>query len=435
MPATLTADQAAQTARVYAAETAKADIVITTALVRGHAPTTITAEMVADMRPGSVIVDLAASGGGNCELTGAGRKVVTDNGVTIIGYTDLASRMPPHTSQLYGTNIVNLLKLLTPGKDGQLVLDLDDVVQRSITVTHGRRGAVAAAAGAGLGGTPSRRLPQKAPRTAPTPQELAERGPASGSGGTRCSGSPRSQSVLAITFSPPSFLGYFTVFVLAVFVGFYVISNVSHSLHTPLMAQTNAISGIILVGALLQLGGTDPVVLVLAFVAATVASINIFGGFGVAGRMIAHVPEGRLTDGHELTALVQAAYLIAGVLFILSLAGLSHQRSAKAGNIAGKIGMVHRAGRDGRALAARVRAERRDHRGADRRRAADRRGDRHAGRPPGRDDADARDDRDPAQFRGSGRGARRLQLLPDRGAVDRSPCTWSRCSSGCSSAP
>ena len=109
---------------------------MTTALVRGQAPTTITAEMVANMKPGSVIVDLAASGGGNCELTVPGEKIVTDNGVTIIGYTDLTSRMPTHTSQLYGTNLVNLLKLLTPGKDGQLVLDLDDVVQRSITVTQ-----------------------------------------------------------------------------------------------------------------------------------------------------------------------------------------------------------------------------------------------------------------------------------------------------------
>ena len=147
----LTEDQEAATARMYAEESAKADIVITTALVRGWAPTTITAEMVADMKPGSVIVDLAAFGGGNCELTVPGEKIVTDNGVTIIGYTDLTSRMPAHTSQLYGTNIVNLLKLLTPGKDGQLILDMDDVVQRAITRHPRRRGAVAAATGAGVG--------------------------------------------------------------------------------------------------------------------------------------------------------------------------------------------------------------------------------------------------------------------------------------------
>ena len=121
---------------MYAAETADADIVITTALVRGHAPTTITAAMVAGMRPGSVIIDLAASGGGNCELTVPGKAVVTENGVTVVGYTDLTSRMPQHTSQLFGTNIVHLLQLLTPGKDGQLVLDLDDPVQRGMAVTH-----------------------------------------------------------------------------------------------------------------------------------------------------------------------------------------------------------------------------------------------------------------------------------------------------------
>src|SRR6478735_2280701 len=124
----LTQDQAARTAQVYAEESAKADVIVTTALVRGQAPRTITTEMVENMKPGSVIVDLAASGGGNCESTVPGEKIVTDNGVTIIGFTDLTSRMPAHTSQLYGTNIVNLLKLLTPGKDGQLVLDLDDIV-------------------------------------------------------------------------------------------------------------------------------------------------------------------------------------------------------------------------------------------------------------------------------------------------------------------
>ncbi|NHT19278.1 Re/Si-specific NAD(P)(+) transhydrogenase subunit alpha, partial [Cellulomonas sp. IC4_254] len=132
----LTAEQERLTAEMYAAETAKADIVITTALVRGTAPRTISAEMVAAMRPGSVIVDLAASGGGNCELTVPGEKVVTANGVTVLGYTDLTSRMARHTSQLFGTNVVNLLTLLTPGKDGALVLDLDDPVQRGMAVTR-----------------------------------------------------------------------------------------------------------------------------------------------------------------------------------------------------------------------------------------------------------------------------------------------------------
>jgi NAD(P) transhydrogenase subunit alpha len=280
----LTQDQAARTAAVYAQESAKADIIVTTALVRGQAPRTITADMVAAMKPGSVIVDLAASGGGNCELTVPGEKIVTDNGVTIIGYPDLTSRMPAHTSQLYGTNIVNLLKLLTPGKDGQLTLDMDDVVQRSITVTADGQTlwppppVQVSAAPKAVDAAPA--VPQ------PSAAELAERAARQQQRRYVLFGLAAVVVGAAVTFSPPSFLGFFTVFVLAVFVGFYVITNVSASLHTPLMAQTNAISGIILVGALLQLGSTNVVVVVLAFIAATVASINIFGGFGVAGRMI-----------------------------------------------------------------------------------------------------------------------------------------------------
>jgi NAD(P) transhydrogenase subunit alpha len=280
----LTQDQAARTAAVYAAESAKADILVTTALVRGLAPTTITAEMVRNMKPGSVIVDLAASGGGNCELTVPGEKIVTDNGVTIIGFTDLTSRMPKHTSQLYGTNLVNLLKLLTPEKDGQLVLNMGDVIVRSITITRD---------GETLWPPPPVQV-SAAPKPAATvatpeqsPQELAAIEQRKQQRRYVLFGLAAVVVGAAVTFSPPSFLGFFTVFVLAVFVGFYVITNVSASLHTPLMAQTNAISGIILVGALLQLGSTNVTVVVLAFLAATVASINIFGGFGVAGRMIA----------------------------------------------------------------------------------------------------------------------------------------------------
>jgi len=281
----LTEDQEAATQRMYAEESAKADIVITTALVRGWAPTTITADMVAKMKPGSVIVDLAAVGGGNCEATVPGEKIVTGNGVTIIGYKDLTSRMPAHTSQLYGTNVVNLLKLLTPGKDGQLTLDLDDVVQRAITVTHDGQVLwppppvqVSAAPKAAADDRPAPHVP--------TAAELAEQARRRQQRMYAWFGVAAVLVGLAITFSPDSFQGYFTVFILAVFVGFYVITNVSASLHTPLMAQTNAISGIILVGALLQLGSTNVAVVVLAFIAATVASINIFGGFAVAGRMI-----------------------------------------------------------------------------------------------------------------------------------------------------
>ena len=281
----LTEDQEAATARMYADESAKADIVITTALVRGWAPTTITSEMVANMKPGSIVVDLAAVGGGNCEATVPGERIVTDNGVTIIGYTDLTSRMPAHTSQLYGTNIVNLMRLLTPGKDGQLVLDLDDVVQRSIAVT--RDGEVLwPPPPVQVSAAPKATEEKAAVPAPPTAAELAEQARRRQQRLYGWFGVAAVLVGLAITFSPASFLGYFTVFVLAVFVGFYVITNVTASLHTPLMAQTNAISGIILVGALLQLGSTNVLVVILAFVAATVASINIFGGFLVAGRMI-----------------------------------------------------------------------------------------------------------------------------------------------------
>ncbi|MBE7699964.1 Re/Si-specific NAD(P)(+) transhydrogenase subunit alpha [Oerskovia sp. Sa1BUA8] len=284
----LTAEQERLTAEMYAAESVRADIVITTALVRGRAPRTISADMVAAMRPGSVIVDLAASGGGNCELTVPGERVVTDNGVVILGYTDLTSRMPKHTSQLVGTNIVNLLKLLTPGKDGQVVLDLDDEVLRGMTVAR---------AGEVLWPPPPVAVSAAAPAAPAAPvvdEAQAARDAATALDDARRRGTRRAVgyalaavlAALAITFSPPAFVGHFTVFALAVVVGYYVISNVSHSLHTPLMAQTNAISGIILVGALLQIGDSSWVVTSIAFVAAALASINIFGGFLVAYRMI-----------------------------------------------------------------------------------------------------------------------------------------------------
>jgi len=283
----LSEEQERATAQMYAAESATADVVITTALVRGTAPRTITAAMVAAMRPGSVIVDLAASGGGNCELTVPGERVVTDNGVVILGYTDLTSRMPQHTSQLFGTNIVHLMTLLTPAKDGELVLDLDDPVQRGMTVAHD---------GAVLWPPPPVQVSAAPAPAAPVvldPEEQA-RAAALALAATRRRGQRRLVGyllgavlvTLALTFSPAAFAGHFTVFALAVFVGYYVISNVSHSLHTPLMAQTNAISGIILVGALLQLGSDNLLVAALAFVAASVASVNIFGGFLVAYRMI-----------------------------------------------------------------------------------------------------------------------------------------------------
>ncbi|NLE71777.1 MAG: Re/Si-specific NAD(P)(+) transhydrogenase subunit alpha [Actinomycetales bacterium] len=280
----LTEEQQAAAMRVYAAEAKRADVIVTTALVRGKAPTTITKEMVASMRPGSVIVDLGAPGGGNCELTVPGEKIVTDNGVTIIGWTDLTSRMPRHTSQLFGTNIVHLLTLLTPEKNGEVTLDLEDPVVRGMTVAHDGEVlwppppvAVSAAP-----------APQQAPQV-----DVEERARAAAEAARRKArrrqvlyGIGAVASLLALTFSPSATVAHLTVFALAVIVGFYVISNVNHALHTPLMSQTNAISGIILVGALLQIGSADPVVSTVAFVAAAVASINIFGGFLVTYRML-----------------------------------------------------------------------------------------------------------------------------------------------------
>ena len=282
----LTAEQERATQEMYAAESAKADIVITTALVRGVAVRTITAAMVADMKPGSVIVDLAASGGGNCELTVPGEKVVTGNGVTIIGYTDLTSRMPQHTSQLFGTNVVNLMKLLTPGKDGVVVLDLEDPVQRGMTVA--RAGEilwppppvqVSAAPVAATGPVDARTPEQKATDVAAVKAAAARRN-------NLLMVVAGAVLAVALAFTDVAFLATFTVFVLAVFVGYYVISNVSHSLHTPLMSQTNAISGIILVGSLLQIGSDNLLVTILAVLSAAIASINVFGGFLVTYRML-----------------------------------------------------------------------------------------------------------------------------------------------------
>ena len=282
----MTAEQEAATAAMYAEEARAADIVITTALIPGRpAPLLVKEETVAAMRPGTVVVDMAAANGGNVAGTEAGERVVTDNGVTIIGYTDLASRLPAQTSQLYGTNIVNLFKLLTPEQDGQLTLDMDDVVQRGITVVKD---------GESMWPPPPVQV-SAAPAAAPVaepedPAVVAARAAAAAEARTRrrlgLSAVAAALVVAAVTYSPPSFAGYFTVFALAVVVGFYVISGVSHSLHTPLMSQTNAISGIILVGALLQLGSTDWAVTIMSFVAASIASINIFGGFLVTYRML-----------------------------------------------------------------------------------------------------------------------------------------------------
>lgn len=262
---------------LFAAQAAEVDIIVTTALIPGKpAPKLITKEMVASMKPGSVIVDLAAQTGGNCELTVADRVIVTDNGVKIIGYTDLPSRLPTQSSQLYGTNLVNLLKLLSKEKNGEIDIDFEDTVIRGVTVV--RNGEVTWPAPP-IQVSAQPKPAQAAPLAKPAAQPLSP-------------GLKYALIALAIILfgwlagaAPKEFLSHFTVFALACVVGYYVVWNVSHALHTPLMSVTNAISGIIVVGALLQIGHGGWVSF-LSFIAVLIASINIFGGFTVTQRML-----------------------------------------------------------------------------------------------------------------------------------------------------
>jgi proton-translocating NAD(P)+ transhydrogenase subunit alpha len=268
--------------KLYSEQAKDVDIIITTALIPGRpAPRLITAEMVASMRPGSVIVDMAAANGGNVEGTVADEKTVTPGGVTIIGYTDLAGRLPAQASQLYGTNLVNLMKLLTPEKDGQVVLDFDDVVQRSMTVV--REGEKTwppppVSVSATPAATPA--------AAAPAAVKKEEKQPASPARRFGVVGVAAVALFLITAFSPPALIGHLVVFALAIVIGYYVIGNVHHALHTPLMSVTNAISGIILVGALLQIGQPHLAITIVATAAILLATINVFGGFAVTRRML-----------------------------------------------------------------------------------------------------------------------------------------------------
>jgi NAD(P) transhydrogenase subunit alpha len=263
------------------------DIVITTALIPNReAPELWTKEMVAAMKPGSVIVDLAAEKGGNCKLTVADEKIVTDNGVTIIGYTDFPSRMAAQASTLYATNIRHMMTDLTPEKDGQVVHNMEDDVIRSSTVTF--EGEITFP-------PPPLKVQAIASKAAPkqpekTPEEIAAEEAAAmakaGSQQTKLLVVGAAIMGLIGMYAPVDFMQHFIVFVLAVFVGFQVIWGVAHSLHTPLMAITNAISGIIIVGALLQLDSDIPIVSILAGISVLIATINIVGGFMVTRRML-----------------------------------------------------------------------------------------------------------------------------------------------------
>ena len=269
---------------LFARQAMEVDIIITTALIPGKpAPELITEGMVESMKDGSVIVDLAAERGGNCKLTEAD-KVVVKHGVTLIGYTDLPSRLATQSSQLYATNIRHLLTDLCPEKNGQAVVDMEDEVIRGATVI--KEGEI-------TWPPPPPRLsaaPQKAAPTAAAPAKEEEE--------------PKKPAIAILQrllpyilggaaffglgmVAPPDFMSHFTVFVLACFIGYMVVWNVAPSLHTPLMSVTNAISSIIIIGALLQVSSQQASITFLSGIAILITSINIVGGFAVTQRMLA----------------------------------------------------------------------------------------------------------------------------------------------------
>lgn len=266
---------------LFAAQAAEVDIIITTALIPGKpAPELITERMVANMKPGSVIVDLAAEAGGNCKLTKA-NEVVVEHGVTLIGYTNLPSRLAAQSSQLYSTNLYNLLAELCPEKNGEIDINMDDEVIRGATVV--KEGNIT--------------WPPPAPRISLAPKEdVGLKAKAQLQEKEQKPAHPLAFLIPLLfaggalfglgTVAPSEFMGHLTVFVLSCFIGYMVIWGVSHSLHTPLMSVTNAISSIIVVGALIQISSDNPVVIALAVLAVFITSINIVGGFAVTQRML-----------------------------------------------------------------------------------------------------------------------------------------------------
>jgi NAD(P) transhydrogenase subunit alpha len=274
---------------MYAKQAREVDIIITTALIPGKpAPKLISADMVRSMKPGSVIVDLAAEQGGNCELTEPG-KVVVRHGVTIVGYTDLVSRLAKQSSTLYSTNLFRLTEELCKAKDGVINVNMEDDAIRGLTVI--KDGAITWPA-------PPPKLPAAAAKPAaakpPPPKHGESTGPASA----------RTTTIIFLVaailfgfigaYAPAAFLAHFTVFVLACFVGYMVIWNVTPALHTPLMSVTNAISSIIAIGALVQVApfeadpGGRPTGWIIGLAVASIAlvAINMFGGFAVTQRML-----------------------------------------------------------------------------------------------------------------------------------------------------
>jgi len=263
---------------LFAEQAKDVDIIITTALIPGKpAPRLITADMVASMQDGSVIVDLAAEQGGNCELTEPG-KVAQVSGVSIIGYTDLPSRLAAQSSQLYATNLRHLLTDMTPEKDGNIVVDFEDEVVRGTTVCK---------AGETTWPPPAPKLSAAPPKAAPTPAPIVKEMKKPSLAGPIIGMVIAGLALLGVgSVAPESFMAHFTVFVLACFVGYMVIWNVTPALHTPLMSVTNAISSIIVIGALLQISSADSLIMWIAAATLLITSINIAGGFAVTRRML-----------------------------------------------------------------------------------------------------------------------------------------------------
>ncbi len=265
---------------LFAEQAKEVDIIVTTALIPGRpAPKLITADMVKSMKNGSVIVDLAAEQGGNCELTVPHELSVTDNGVTIIGYSDLPSRLPNQSSQLYSTNLRHLLTDMTPEKDGQITIDFEDEAVRGATVI--KAGEITWPPPAPkLSAAPAAKPAETAPVVIEEPKKP----------GPIKQMLPVLIGALALyglgSVAPPSFMAHFTVFVLACFVGYMVIWNVSASLHTPLMSVTNAVSSIIIIGALIQISSSNTLLMAVAAFGVLITSINIAGGFAVTYRML-----------------------------------------------------------------------------------------------------------------------------------------------------
>ncbi len=278
---------------MYAQQAREVDIIITTALIPGKpAPRLITAEMVQSMKPGSVIVDMAGEQGGNCELTEPG-KVVVKHGVTIVGYTDLVSRMAKQSSTLYGTNLFRVSEELCKTKDGIINVNMEDDAIRGLTVIK-------------LGEVTWPPPPPKVVAAPPAAKSAAAPVPAAKKGHGHASAPMAAQTLTIMfavaaavfwfigTYAPPAFLGHFTVFVLACFVGYMVVWNVTPALHTPLMSVTNAISSIIIIGALVQIAPPamagfprpDEIIRWLAVTGIGLTAINMFGGFAVTQRML-----------------------------------------------------------------------------------------------------------------------------------------------------